>query len=86
MAHSAAFHVFASAKKQLGTLNRVSGVIRLGVYVATTPEFMSIQRLLTRHRNCFEMFSATRPSLHALSSVSRAFPLVRRWNWRSSLK
>ena len=40
MAHSAAFHVFASAKKQLGTLNRVSGVIRLGVYVATTPEFM----------------------------------------------
>jgi len=31
--------VLALTKKQLGSLNRVSQVVRLGVYVAATPEF-----------------------------------------------
>jgi hypothetical protein len=31
--------VLALAKKQLGSLNRVSHAVRLGVYVAATPEF-----------------------------------------------
>jgi enamine deaminase RidA (YjgF/YER057c/UK114 family) len=38
-AFTAALNVLALAKKQLGSLNRVSRVVRLGVYVATTPEF-----------------------------------------------
>src|SRR5947209_15404989 len=38
-AHTAAVNALALAKKQLGSLNRVSRVIRLGVYVAATPEF-----------------------------------------------
>src|SRR6516164_8588496 len=38
-AHTAALNVLALAKKQLGSLNRVSHVVRLGVYVAATPEF-----------------------------------------------
>jgi enamine deaminase RidA (YjgF/YER057c/UK114 family) len=38
-AHTAALNVLALAKKQLGSLNRVSRVVRLGVYVAATPEF-----------------------------------------------
>ena len=38
-AYTAALNVLAVAKKQLGSLNRVSHVVRLGVYVAATPEF-----------------------------------------------
>src|SRR5580765_8325344 len=38
-AHTAALNVLALAKKQLGSLDRVSRVVRLGVYVAATAEF-----------------------------------------------
>lgn len=36
---SAVLNALALAKKQLGSLNRLSRVVRLGVYVAATPEF-----------------------------------------------
>jgi enamine deaminase RidA (YjgF/YER057c/UK114 family) len=38
-AHIAALNALALTKKQLGSLNRVSHVVRLGVYVAATPDF-----------------------------------------------
>ena len=38
-AYTAALNVLALTKKQLGSLNRVSHVVRLGVYVAATHEF-----------------------------------------------
>jgi enamine deaminase RidA (YjgF/YER057c/UK114 family) len=38
-AHAAALNVLALTKKQLGSLNRVSHLVRLGVYIAATPEF-----------------------------------------------
>src|SRR6266481_5047113 len=38
-ATTAALNVLALTKKQLGSLNRVSHVVRLGVYIAATPEF-----------------------------------------------
>jgi enamine deaminase RidA (YjgF/YER057c/UK114 family) len=38
-AYTAALNALALTKKQLGSLNRVSRVVRLGVYVASTPEF-----------------------------------------------
>ncbi len=38
-AYRAALNALALTKKQLGSLNRVSHVVRLGVYVAATPEF-----------------------------------------------
>jgi enamine deaminase RidA (YjgF/YER057c/UK114 family) len=38
-AHTAALNALALIRKQLGSLNRVSHVVRLGVYVAATPEF-----------------------------------------------
>jgi enamine deaminase RidA (YjgF/YER057c/UK114 family) len=38
-AYTAALNVLALTKKQLGSLDRVSYVVRLGVYVAATPEF-----------------------------------------------
>ena len=37
-AYTAALNALALTKKQLGSLNRVSRVVRLGVYVAATPE------------------------------------------------
>src|SRR4051795_3149418 len=38
-AHIAALNALALTKKQLGSLNRVTHVVRLGVYVAATPDF-----------------------------------------------
>ena len=38
-AHTAALNALALTRKQLGSLNRVSRVVRLGVSVATAPEF-----------------------------------------------
>src|SRR6516225_6312141 len=38
-AYTAALNVLALTRKQLGSLNRVSRVVRLGVYLAATPEF-----------------------------------------------
>jgi enamine deaminase RidA (YjgF/YER057c/UK114 family) len=44
-AHVAALNVLALTKRQLGSLNRVSHVVRLGVYVAATPEFREHPRV-----------------------------------------
>jgi enamine deaminase RidA (YjgF/YER057c/UK114 family) len=38
-AYTAGLNALALTKKQLGSLNRVSRVVRLGVYIAATPEF-----------------------------------------------
>lgn len=38
-AFRAAVNALALTKKHLGTLNRVSHVVRIGVYIAATPEF-----------------------------------------------
>src|SRR5262252_8671921 len=38
-AYAAALNALALTKNQLGSLNRVSHVVRLGVYIAATPEF-----------------------------------------------
>ena len=38
-AYTAALNALALTRKHLGSLNRVSRVVRLGVYVAATPEF-----------------------------------------------
>ena len=38
-AHTAALNALALVKKQLGSLNRVSRVVRLGIYMAATTEF-----------------------------------------------
>ena len=38
-ANTAALNALALVKKKLGSLNRVTHVVRLGVYVAATPEF-----------------------------------------------
>jgi enamine deaminase RidA (YjgF/YER057c/UK114 family) len=44
-AYTAALNVLALTKKQLGSLDRVSRVVRLGVYIAATPEFTEHPRV-----------------------------------------
>ena len=44
-ARVAALNALALARKQLGTLDRVSRVVRLGVYVAATPDFTDHARV-----------------------------------------
>src|SRR5215831_11352192 len=44
-AYTAALNALALTKKQLGSLNRVSHVVRLGVHVAATPEFTEHPRV-----------------------------------------
>src|SRR3954469_15732028 len=39
-AYTAALNVLALTKQHLGSLDRVSRVVRLGVYIAATPEFI----------------------------------------------
>ena len=48
-AYTAALNVLALTKKQLGSLNRVSHVVRLGVYVAATPEFTEHPKVADLH-------------------------------------
>jgi enamine deaminase RidA (YjgF/YER057c/UK114 family) len=38
-AHTAALNALALTKKHLGSMNRVTHVVRLGVYLAATPDF-----------------------------------------------
>src|SRR4051812_7611899 len=44
-AYTAALNALALTRKQLGSLSRVSHVVRLGVYVAATPEFTEHARV-----------------------------------------
>src|SRR4029453_18756725 len=66
-AHTAALNAIALAKKQLGSLDRVSRVVRLGVYVAATPEF-------TEHPNVAEAASELFREVFGEEAVSS--PLV----------
>ena len=44
-AYTAALNALALARKQLGSLDRVSRVVRLGVYIAAPPEFTEHPRV-----------------------------------------
>jgi enamine deaminase RidA (YjgF/YER057c/UK114 family) len=47
-AYTAARNVLALTKKQLGSLNRVSHIVRLSVYLAATPEFTEHPKVADR--------------------------------------
>lgn len=85
-AYTAALNVLALTKKQLGSLNRVSQVVRLGVYVAATPEFTEHPKVADAASELLRDVFGEDTSLRALSLVSRAFHSVRRSNWKSSWK
>jgi hypothetical protein len=85
-AHTAALNALGLNRMQLGSLNRVNRVVRLGVMSPRRLSLRSTRRSPMRHRSCFEMSLATKPSLRASSLVSRVFHSVRRSSWKSTLK
>ena len=59
-AYTAALNVLASAKEHLGSLDRVTRVVRLGVFIATFGISSISPRSRTLSRTCFEMSLASR--------------------------
>jgi len=80
---TAALNVLALTKKQSGSLNRVSHVVRLGVYVAATPEFTehlpvrpaNRGRLATPKTRREEMVSSPKTSRSNSDAASATFGL-----------
>jgi enamine deaminase RidA (YjgF/YER057c/UK114 family) len=85
-AYTAALNVLALTKKQLGSLNRVSRVVRLGVYVAATPEFTEHPKVADAASELLRDVFGDQTVSSRLVLVSRAFHSVRPLNWRSSWK
>ena len=85
-AYTAALNVLALTKKQLGSLNRVSHVVRLGVYVAATPEFTEHPKVADAASELLRDVFGEETLSSRLVLVSRAFRSVRRSNWKSSWK
>src|SRR5262249_50327308 len=87
-AHTAGLHVLALAKQHLGSLNRVSHVVRLGSSAATRPEFTEPPQVADATSELLrDVFAApdSRPLLPASQSMRRAPPrrgspvLAARW-------
>ena len=57
-AYTAALNVLALTRKELGSLDRVSRVVRLGVCVAATPGFTEHPNVADAPRSCFARSSA----------------------------
>jgi len=85
-ATTAALNALALTRTQLGSLDRVSRVVRLGVFVARRRSSRNTRRWPTPLRSCSETSSARRPSLLASSLASRVCRSGRRSSWRSSWK
>ena len=85
-AHTAALNILALAKKQLGSLNRVGRVVRLGVYVAATPEFTEHPNVADAASELLRDVLGDETVSSPLFLVSRVFRSVRRSNWKSSSK
>ena len=81
-AYAAALDALALARKHLGSLNRVSRVVRLGVYIATTPEFTEHPKVADAASELLRDVLARRPPHRAWSLASRACRSARRWNWK----
>src|SRR5437879_2107272 len=85
-AHLAALNLVAVAREYLGSLDRVTRIVRLGVSVATSGDVRDHRKSLTPLRSCCKTSSEKTRTLAAWCMVSRAFHSVLRWNWKSSLR
>jgi enamine deaminase RidA (YjgF/YER057c/UK114 family) len=79
---TAALNAVALIRKQLGSLDRVKRVVRLGVYVVATPESRSTRKSPTPPLSCSVICLARTQSRRASSSVSQVCRLVQRSNWK----
>ena len=85
-ATTAALNALALTRNQLGSLNRVSRVLRLGVYVAATPQFTEHPKVADAASELLRDVFGDQTVSSRLVLVSRAFHSVRPLNWRSSWK
>jgi len=83
-AYTAALNVLALIRKQLGSLDRVSRVVRLDVYVAATPQFTEHPKIADAASELLRDVFGEETISSRLVFVSLVFHSVRRWNWRSS--
>ena len=83
-ATTAALNALALTRKQLGSLNRVSRVVVLGVYVAATPEFTEHPKVADATSELLRDVFGEETPLRAWSLVLRVFHSVRRSSWKSS--
>ena len=78
----AALNMLALTEKQLGSLNRVSHVVRLGVYIAATPEFTEHAKVADAASELIRDVFGEETVSSRLYLASRAFHSVRRSNWK----
>jgi enamine deaminase RidA (YjgF/YER057c/UK114 family) len=82
-AQLAALNALAVARQHLGSLDKVTRIVRLGVSVATSGD---VRDQLTPLRSCFKTFSEKTRAPAAWSTVSQAFRSARRSSWKSFLR
>jgi hypothetical protein len=81
-AHLAALNVLAVARQRLGSLDRVTRIVRLGVSVATSEISAISRKSLTLLRSCCKRSLEKTRTLAAGCMVSRAFRSALRSNWK----
>ena len=77
-AQLAALNALAVARQHLGSLDKVTRIVRLGVSVATSGMSAISRKSLTPLRSCFKTFSVKTRAPAAWSTVSQAFRSARR--------
>jgi enamine deaminase RidA (YjgF/YER057c/UK114 family) len=78
VAYIAALNVLAAAKQHLGSLDRVTRVVRLGVFIATSGDFLDQPRVADAVSDLFrDVFGIEKTSVRVVIGVP-AFPLGRR--------
>src|SRR5579862_8405498 len=70
-AYTAALSVLAAAKKHLGTLDRVTRVVRLGVFIATSGDFFDQPRVADAVSDLFrDIFGSEKMSVRLVIGVA----------------
>jgi hypothetical protein len=75
-------NVLAVARQHLGSFDRVTRIVRLGVSVATVEMSAISRKSLTARPNCCKTFSEKKGILADWCTASQAFRSVRRSNWK----
>jgi enamine deaminase RidA (YjgF/YER057c/UK114 family) len=70
-AYTAALNVFAAAKQHLGSLDRVTRVVRLGVFIATSGDFFEQPRVADAVSDLFrDVFGFEKTSVRLIIGVA----------------
>jgi enamine deaminase RidA (YjgF/YER057c/UK114 family) len=82
-ANLAALNALAVAREHLGSLDKVTRIVRLGVSVALRETSASCRNLLTALRSCCKTCSEKTRTLAGWCMAWQAFRLEHRSNWKS---